>query len=291
MCRACGRRAPAVPIRCSSPAAVRTWTPPTTTRTASNFSRTVCPVTSADGNNHNRVLDPLSARYATIAHGANALTYGASTLGGAIDFTSPTARNSAPLSLFASGGSNGQLERARHRRNGGGSVRRPHHARDQELGRLSRAQRAGWRGRLSQRRLAVVGCGDHAGCTPPGWTTKKKLPGALTRAQFEEDPDQASAPALNADYGKKVETGRIAAKTTWNLGDRSSIDVGLSYEKQSLYHPIVDRIMVDFDGAGTGAAGGSLQPAGRHRSSRCRRHGALPASGRRSQPARRDQFR
>ena len=54
------------------------------------------PVTTADGNNHNRIVDPLSARYATVARGANALKYGASTLGGAIDFVSPTARNSDP---------------------------------------------------------------------------------------------------------------------------------------------------------------------------------------------------
>jgi iron complex outermembrane receptor protein len=67
------------------------------------------PVTTADGNNHNRVIDPLSARYAVIAHGANALTYGASTLGGAIDFTSPTARNSAPLTAYVNGGSHGLL--------------------------------------------------------------------------------------------------------------------------------------------------------------------------------------
>ena len=58
------------------------------------------PVTTADGNNHNRVVDPLSARYAIVARGANALTYGASTLGGAIDFISPTARNSAPLAVL-----------------------------------------------------------------------------------------------------------------------------------------------------------------------------------------------
>ena len=48
------------------------------------------PVSAADGNNHNRALDPLSARYVTFAHGANALAYGASTLGGAIDVISPT---------------------------------------------------------------------------------------------------------------------------------------------------------------------------------------------------------
>src|SRR5690606_32729926 len=41
------------------------------------------PVTTADGNNHNRIIDPLSSHYASVARGANALTYGASTLGGA----------------------------------------------------------------------------------------------------------------------------------------------------------------------------------------------------------------
>src|SRR5690606_38681674 len=40
------------------------------------------PVTTADGNNHNRALDPMSARHVVVARGANALAYGASTLGG-----------------------------------------------------------------------------------------------------------------------------------------------------------------------------------------------------------------
>src|SRR5690606_1252997 len=66
------------------------------------------PASAADGTNHNRALDPLNARQVTVAHGANALAHGASTLGGAIDLTSPTARNSAPLSAGLSGGSFGQ---------------------------------------------------------------------------------------------------------------------------------------------------------------------------------------
>ena len=32
--------------------------------------------------------------------------------------------------------------------------------------------------------------------------------------------------------------------------ERSAFDFGLSYEKQALYHPIVERILVDFDGPG-----------------------------------------
>src|SRR5690606_7416702 len=65
------------------------------------------PVTTADGNNHNRFMDPMTASRVVVAHGANALTYGASTLGGAIDFTTPTARDGAPGELSLNGGSFG----------------------------------------------------------------------------------------------------------------------------------------------------------------------------------------
>ena len=137
MCPASGRRAAAAPTNCSSRAAVRISTRPTTTRTASSCFRTDCPSRRADGNNHNRVLDPLSARYAIVAHGANALTYGASTLGGAIDFTSPDGASPSPLSLYASGGS---YRPAQRRATAGGcgerSVRRLDHAGEQELRRL-----------------------------------------------------------------------------------------------------------------------------------------------------------
>ena len=68
------------------------------------------PITTADGNNHNRIIDPLTAAFATVARGANGMKYGASTLGGAIDFVSATARNSPALRLFANGGAYGQLQ-------------------------------------------------------------------------------------------------------------------------------------------------------------------------------------
>ncbi|WP_311964768.1 hypothetical protein, partial [Acinetobacter baumannii] len=48
--------------------------------------------------------------YIVVARGANALTYGASTLGGAIDFISPTGLDSPPLELAVNGGSHGQRQ-------------------------------------------------------------------------------------------------------------------------------------------------------------------------------------
>ena len=67
------------------------------------------PVTAADGNNHNRMIDPLASSFATVARGGNAFKYGASTLGGAIDFTSPTAHDSPEMRLALNGGSFGQF--------------------------------------------------------------------------------------------------------------------------------------------------------------------------------------
>lgn len=163
------------------------------------------PVTTADGNNHNRVVDPLSARYTVIAHGANALTYGASTLGGAIDFTSPTARTSAPFDIFVNGGSNGQLNARVSAGQGTG--------RFDGLVTLETKNWDGYREHSSQHRKGAY---LNAGWQVSDSVTTRlygtyldnhvQLPGTLTRAQMDEDPDQASAPALGGDYGKDVET-------------------------------------------------------------------------------------
>lgn len=207
------------------------------------------PVTTADGNNHNRVIDPLSARYTSVARGANALTYGASTLGGAIDFVSPTAHNSAPLSVFFNGGSHGSLE-------GRATVGAASEALD-GLVTLETKQWDGYRAHSDQDRRGVYA---NAGWQPTDALTVRAyatwvdnfqhLPGALTRAEADADPDRASAAAIGGDYGKEVETARVAGKAIWNLGAGRSLTAGLSYEEQSLFHPIVDRIFVDFDGPG-----------------------------------------
>ncbi len=207
------------------------------------------PVSTADGNNHNRVIDPLSARYASVARGANGLTYGASTLGGAIDFVSPTARNSAPLSVFLNSGSHGSLD-SRATVGGAGDKL-------DGLLTLETKQWDGYRGHSGQERWGVYA---NAGWQPSDAVSVRafatyvdndqRLPGALTQAEMEADPDQASADAIGGDYGKVVKTSRAAAKTTWTLGADRSLSAGLSYEAQSLYHPIVDRVFVDFDGPG-----------------------------------------
>ena len=207
------------------------------------------PVTTADGNNHNRFLDPLAARYAIVARGANALTYGASNLGGAIEFLSPTARNSAPMQLFLGVGSHGQ-------RNARATVGGVSGTLDGQVT-LDSLRRDGYRDHSRQERTGLY--------ANAGWQVSdafelrlfathvdsdEELAGPLTRAQFEQDPYQAQASAISGNFQLNVKTDRLAAKGTWNLASGNRLEFGVSYEDQNLYHPIVDKIMVDFDGPG-----------------------------------------
>lgn len=207
------------------------------------------PVTTADGNNHNRLIDPLSARYSVVARGANALTYGASTLGGAIDFISPTAQTSAPLSVLFNSGSFGSL-----------SGRATLGATGETVDGLVTVEGKQWDGYREHSNQDRWGAYANVGWRPSEKVdvrffgtyvdNEQLLPGALTRAEVEADPDQAAPSSLAAYRSKDVSTARGAAKVTWNLGENRSFTAGLSYEAQSLFHPIVEKILVDFDGPG-----------------------------------------
>ena len=207
------------------------------------------PVTAADGNNHNSFIDPLAARYAVIARGANALTYGASTLGGAINFISPTARNT-DNQIYLSGGSHGTVQ---SRITAGGV--------EGDLdGLVTVEQRSydGFRDHQEQQRGSVY--------ANTGWQINdavenrfyftyvdndQELPGSLTQAQFDDDPYQANPNNIPGNFLKNVESWRVANRTQWQLSDTSNLVVGFSFEDQHLYHPIVENpffsLLIDND--------------------------------------------
>lgn len=210
------------------------------------------PVTTADGNNHNRAIDPLSAQYATFARGANAMSYGASTLGGAINFVSPTAHDLSPVELFVNGGSHGLAT-------GRATVSKVFNEKFDALFTLDGKTWDGFREHNDVSRIGVY--------TNAGWnlsndlTTRfygtylnndQELTGQLSRAQIAADRDQAN-PSATEDRGNfqlNVETWRAANRTSWQIDETRRLDLGVSFEEQHLYHPIVDQIMVDFDGPG-----------------------------------------
>jgi len=208
------------------------------------------PVTTADGNNHNRVIDPLSARAATVARGANGMAYGASTLGGAINFITPTARERQGLELRLTGGSHGL-----------GTVRATAAGMfGRGLDGLITVEGKTWEGYRDHNEQRRQGLYANAGWQPSDTVESRfygtylnndqELSGSLTRSQIANDRNQASADAIGGNFQLDVETWRIANRTSWQLGPGGTLDFGVSLERQDLFHPIVDKVLVDFDGPG-----------------------------------------
>lgn len=196
------------------------------------------PVTAADGSNHNRDVDPLSMRRAIVARGANALTYGASTLGGAINFITPTALVGAPSEAVINGGSHGQ----RQARFTVGGVAGNFDA----LVTAETKRSDGFRDHQRQERqglYANAGLQLGEALSTRFYLTSidndQQLPGTLTRAQFNANPRAAQAAAVAGNYRLNVRTLRVANRTVWDIDADSSLAAGISFEKQKLYHPIV----------------------------------------------------
>ncbi|MEO6517613.1 MAG: TonB-dependent receptor [Pseudoxanthomonas sp.] len=207
------------------------------------------PITTADGNNHNRFIDPMAARSVVFARGANALAYGASNLGGAVDFATPNARNSPATQVFLSGGSDGLFNVRLTAGGVSGDL-------DGQLT-LETKQFDGYRKHGQQDRAGLY--------ANAGWQVtddfnlrayatyvdnQEQLGGPLTRTTFNENPYQAQSSAITGNFQLNVRTTRLAAKGRWEIDANSRLEFGLSHEDQHLYHPIVDKILVDFDGPG-----------------------------------------
>jgi iron complex outermembrane recepter protein len=226
------------------------------------------PVTAADGNNHNRDVDPLSARYAVVARGANALTYGASTLGGAIDFITPTARDGAANEVLVNGGSHGQ----RQARATVGTVVGAFDG----LITVEGKQSDGYRDHQRQKRSGLyanaglqLGGGVQTRFYATAIDNDQQLPGGVTQAQLQADPSQANAGNLAGDYQYNVKTWRLANKTSWQIDADSSFTAGLSHESQQLFHPIVHAppyfsLLIDTEQRNTGATLRYQRRAGAH---------------------------
>lgn len=211
------------------------------------------PVTTADGNNHNRIIDPLSTRYAVFARGANGIKYGASTLGGAVNFVSPTAHDISGAEVFFSTGSHGQqLSRV--------TLGKVFNDKVDGLVTIENKEWDGFRDHNEQDRhglYANLGLKLSEALSTRFFATylhnDQEIAGSLSKAQFDDDPDQSSENGLGGNFQLDVESWRIANKTTWQIDENRRLEFGVSLEKQELFHPIVDQVFVDFDGPGPGA--------------------------------------
>ena len=206
------------------------------------------PINQADGGGDFQVLEPLATRYIEVWRGANALQYGSSALGGAINYVSPTGYDASRLTMRAETGAFGYL---RGQLAGGfvaGNV-------DGYFSATTYRQE-GFRDHARQDTQRAVG---NVGLRlMPALETRffvqaarsdSELPGNLTRVQLQSNPRQAAAGNITGDQKRDIGLWRVSNRTVWLAGDRLRFELSAYYVDKDLFHPIfqvIDQRSKDF---------------------------------------------
>lgn len=219
------------------------------------------PLNLADGGFDFQAIEPLAAQYIEVYRGANALEYGSTTLGGAINFVSHTGQTASPLQTRFEYGSfdsfRGQISSGIVSGDQDAYVSFTHSSTD------------GFRehsAQSNQRFFANLGYAINPELETRFFITYGKtdseLPGDLTKAQMLADPTQAARVPANlrgfqpvarfdrvtSDWKRDFELFRFANKTTWESGDEK-ITIGSFWSNKDLDHPIlfvIDQVTNDF---------------------------------------------
>ncbi len=209
------------------------------------------PVNLADGSGDFYQIDPLGLRYTEVFRGGNGLAYGSSTLGGAINFVTPTARTAvAPNILRLEGGSystaraSGQVSRDLGDADFliSGTVTHADGFRQH-----SRQQGELINGNVGYRFNPDVETRFYVGA----YIVDQQLPGALNLGDALHNPTKAAPSAVAGNQSRMTWTERVANRTTVHL-DGGQIDLDTWAIHKKLFHPIFQ--VIDQDGWTYGVA-------------------------------------
>ncbi|GGC88302.1 TonB-dependent receptor family protein [Chelatococcus reniformis] len=202
------------------------------------------PVNAADGSGDFYQIDPLAVRTAEVYRGANGLFYGTSTIGGAINFTTPTAYTAeAPNVLRIDGGSFGALRgNVQMSRISGpfdalvnATVSHANGFRQHETQDYKQ-----FNANLGYRINENVETRFYFGF----YDTDQKLPGSLSLFNALRFPKMASPAAISGNQARDVLSERIANTTTIRF-DVGQLDISTWAIHKNLYHPIFQVIAQD----------------------------------------------
>lgn len=195
------------------------------------------PVSLADGFGDFQSIDPLSLRYVEVWRGSNALRYGSTTLGGAINFVSPTGYDADPFRVRFEGGSfnyyNAQLS--------GGGVSGPldYYVSGSFMSREGFQEHSQMN---NERFYGNFGYRISDDLETRFFLTyvrsRSDLPGNLTKEEIENSPRAADPDAIAFDQGRDVDWFRIANKTTLKLDETHRLEGSLYYTHFELDHPL-----------------------------------------------------
>ncbi|MGQ0456687.1 MAG: TonB-dependent receptor domain-containing protein [Hyphomicrobium sp.] len=211
----------------------------------------VIPITTADGSSDFQEIDPTAYRYIEVYKGANALKYGANSLGGAINFVMPTGYDSDLFGARVDVGSFGFHKLTAS--SGGvygaadyfitGTWQEQDGFRDHSEGSSERgSMNVGYRLSEDAETRFYLNANQ----------IRQKIPGAVTREEALNNPKGAfvrpGEPSgflgvgndnVDRDYERNVDSIRVANKTTVRLAPGTLVDFGGFYFDRHLDHPIL----------------------------------------------------
>ena len=199
------------------------------------------PYRNADGFTDFESLELLTTEAIEVYKGANALRYGGSTLGGAINLTTKTGYSSSPIAGFAQGGSFGfykaQVESG-HARGG-----------FDYYASYARTSLDGYRDWSSQQRDRV---NLHAGLRlSPRMDArafyffghvKEHLPGSVDRETLKNSPTDAAPINVTNRWGRDYDLHHIGFQLRSQLSDNQRIQVSPYVQYRDIDHPIFEVI-------------------------------------------------
>lgn len=195
------------------------------------------PTNLADGSGDYYQIDPLALRTTEIYKGGNGLAYGASTLGGAINFVTPTAYTAfAPALIRVEAGGYGN-ERVSGQASGVfGNA--------DALINATLSHSDGWRdhsrgdyGQINTNVGYRISSNVETRFYGGLYIVNQLLPGSLTLDQIEKDPTQTTAASVSGNQARDTRTERLANRTSIKL-DNGQIDFDSWYTHKGLLHPI-----------------------------------------------------
>ncbi|HWH74606.1 MAG TPA: TonB-dependent receptor [Methylibium sp.] len=202
------------------------------------------PLNLADGSYDFQAVEALSARYVEVWRGANALQYGASQLGGAVNFVSPNGYNADALRLRGEAGSFGY-------RRAHASTGLVDGAFDAYLA-VSHFGQDGFRDHAeqgSQRAFANLGWQLASDLETRFYLgavrSRSELPGSLTRQQLDDDPRQANPVNVTGDQKRDIDWLRLSNKTVWRLAPQQQLEGFVYLAAKELDHPIFQVLRQD----------------------------------------------
>lgn len=195
------------------------------------------PLNDADGSADFYKVEPLATQYTEVYRGGNALRYGSTTLGGAVNMVSPTGYTARPLQTRFEAGSFGYIRS----QISSGMVEGPA---DYYVS-LSQFKQRGFRDHTQQDnhyQFANIGYKVNDKVESRFYftnaVTKAKLGGALTKANLNNDPTQANASSVSGNQKRDVDYHRLANKTVYQQDEEQRWEIGTWFFKGSLFHPI-----------------------------------------------------